>query len=47
MAILDIIMEILNLKPEESNEASKTVFGKMVAVTLKRMNPYQLSHIKR
>ena len=41
MAILDKSMEILNLKPEESNKANKNIFGKMVAVTLKRMNPYQ------
>ena len=41
MAVLDKSMEILNSKPEERAEADEDIFGKMVAVTLKRMNPYQ------
>ena len=41
MAVLGKSMEILNSKPEERAEADKDIFGKMVAVTLKRMNPYQ------
>ena len=41
MAVLGKSMEILNSKPEERTEADKDIFVKMVAVTLKRMNPYQ------
>ena len=41
MAVLDKSMKILNSKPEERAEADEDIFGKMVAVTLKRMNPYQ------
>ena len=40
MAVLDKSMEILNPKMEERKEADKDIFGKMLAVTLKRMNPY-------
>ena len=41
MAVLDKSMETLNLKPEEHTEADKNIFGKIVVVTLRRMNPYQ------
>ena len=41
IAVLDYSMEILNTKPEERTEVDEDVFGKMVPVTLKRMNPYQ------
>ena len=41
MAVLDKSMEILKSKPEERAEADEDIFRKMVAVTLKRMNPYQ------
>ena len=41
MAVLDKRMEILNSKPEVRAEANEDAFGKIVAVTLKRMNPYQ------
>ena len=34
-------MEILNSKPEARTEADEDIFGKMVAVTLKQMSPYQ------
>ena len=47
MAVLDKSMEILNSKPEERTEADEDVFGEMVAVTLKKINPYQkLSDVK-
>ena len=38
--VLDKSIEILNLKPEERTEADVDIFGKMVAVTLKPLNPY-------
>ena len=41
MVVLDKSMEILNSKPEERTEADEDIFGKMVAATLKRLNPYQ------
>ena len=41
MVVLDKSMEILNSKPEERTEADEDVFGEMVAVTLKQINPYQ------
>ena len=41
MDVLDKSIEVLNSKPEERTEADADIFGKMVAVTLKRMNHYQ------
>ena len=41
MADLDKSMEILNSKPEERTETDEDVYGEMVAVTLKQINPYQ------
>ena len=40
MVVLDKSMEILNSKPEERTEADENIFGKMIVVTLKRMNLY-------
>ena len=42
MAALDRSMEISHSKPGEYTEADEDVFGNMVAITLKRMNPYPL-----
>ena len=39
--MVDKSMEILNSKPEERKEADEDIFGKMIAVTLIRINPYQ------
>ena len=41
LAVLDKSMRVLNSKPEKRTEANEDIFGKMVAVTLKRTNPYQ------
>ena len=41
MAVLERSIEILNSKPEELRETDEDIFGKMIAGTLKRMNPYQ------
>ena len=41
LAVLDKSMQVLNSKPEKRTEANEDIFGKMVAVTLKRTNPYQ------
>ena len=43
MAVLEKSTEILNSKSKEPTEADDDIFGKMVAVTLKWMNPYQKS----
>ena len=39
--MVDKSMEILNSKPEVRKEADEDIFGKMIAVTLIRINPYQ------
>ena len=41
---LDKSMEILNSKRKEHTEADDDAFGKMVAITLKQMNPYQKNY---
>ena len=41
MAVLGKYKEILNSKSEECTEADEDIFVKMVAVTLKWINPYQ------
>ena len=39
--MVDKSMEILNSKPEERKEADEDIFGKMIDVTLIRINAYQ------
>ena len=39
--MVDKSMEILNSKPEECKEADEDIFGKMIDVTLIRINAYQ------